>query len=50
MYWQGEGCICEIEIGVRCKGMSKDFIPQCNCTDDDLEEMEGEDDGERIKT
>lgn len=36
MFWQGEGCICEIETGVRCAGMTSDFVPQCTLTDYDL--------------
>ena len=36
MYWQGEGCICEIETGIRCKGMTKGLVPQCKLINDDL--------------
>jgi hypothetical protein len=39
MYWQGEGCICEIETGIICKGMTKDFVPQCKLSDDDLVDL-----------
>lgn len=42
MYWNGEGCICEIETGIRCGGMTEDFVPQCNYTDDDLVEIDEE--------
>lgn len=36
MYWQGEGCVCEIETGVRCQFQTDDAIPQCNATDEEL--------------
>jgi hypothetical protein len=39
MYWQGEGCICEIETKVKCKGATKDFVPQCQLKDEDLIEV-----------
>ena len=37
-YWQGEGCICEIMTGAKCIHQSKDFVPQCNATNDMLVE------------
>jgi hypothetical protein len=40
IYWSGEGCICEIETGIRCSGMTDDLVSQCNYTNDDLEEIE----------
>jgi hypothetical protein len=40
IYWQGEGCICEIETGLKCGGMTDDFVPQCKYTNADLEEVE----------
>ena len=43
IYWQGEGCIYEIETGLRCGGMTKDIVPQCKYTNDDLEEIDEED-------
>ena len=36
MYWQGEGCICEIETGIRCKGMTNHIVAQCKLTNNDL--------------
>jgi hypothetical protein len=35
-YWQGEGCICEIETGIKCKKQTNDFVPQCTATNADL--------------
>lgn len=40
MFWQGEGCICEILTRIRCKGMTKDIIAQCKLTDEGLVEAE----------
>lgn len=40
MYWQGEGCICEIETGVKCPMATDNLAPQCNATDKDLEDIE----------
>lgn len=40
MFWSGEGCICEIETGIRCVGMSNELVAQCLLTNDDLVELE----------
>ena len=45
-YWQGEGCICEIETGIRCKGMTRDLVSQCKLNDDDLVPIEDEEENE----
>jgi hypothetical protein len=40
MFWSGEGCICEIIIGVRCPYQTKDFVSQCNATNNMLVDEE----------
>ena len=39
-YWTGEGCCLEALTGVKCKGATNDFVPQCNLSDADLIEIE----------
>ena len=43
LYWSGEGCICEIETGIRCGGMTKGLVSQCTYTNNDLEEYDEDD-------
>lgn len=39
IYWQGEGCACELIEGFSCSYATKEICSQCTATNEDLEEI-----------